>query len=126
MSVADAIAQQRRAAMARRMGIQPWMLDMIIAENPGFMRSVLADNRRGHAPAPITPAKELSPEERKQIEAEQERKRAREAERGPTPPAWGWREAEPLGLPEGTRWVDQQLDAQDASDRAERERRVRR
>jgi hypothetical protein len=75
---------------------------MVNAEPRGFMRGVVGDNRGPIGPSSAVPDSPQSA--------------------SPRPSAGdgtGWAREIPLGPPPGLRYVDQQLDAQDAKDRAE-------
>ena len=85
-----------------RMCMPPSALQAMLAAEPrGFMAGVVHDNR-----APTTPT--MIPNSRQPT--------------SPRPSAGdgtGWGAATPLGPPPGLRYVDQQIDAQDAKDRQE-------
>jgi hypothetical protein len=80
---------------------------MVAAEPRGFMRDVVHDNRGPRTPTGTIP-------------------RSEQPSGGGGPAnvpgsGTGWAHETPIGPPPGLRYVDQQLDAQDAKDRAERE-----
>jgi hypothetical protein len=88
--------QERRMAMATPPSA---LQDMVAAEPKGFMSGVLHDNRAPTTPATIPQAQSTG---------------------GPANVrGTGWVDPAPLGPPPGLRYVDAQLDAQDAKDRAE-------
>jgi hypothetical protein len=124
MSVLEARRQALIAAKARAMGIEPWTLEMAMADG-GVMRDVLADARR---PNPVTsgPTSMASPGpetdwERVKADRAWKDRMAAEFEARQRPRSSGWVEAQPLGdwRPPGQRYVEAQLDAADARDRAE-------
>ena len=111
------IEQQRQAAIAakaRKLGIEEWQLEMMLAEGP----QIGAEERRIFSNVQQIPGMAPDPN-------------ANRAAPKQTEPSWalnggvnGWRDGRPLELPPGTRYVDQLCDAADAADRAELERRL--
>jgi hypothetical protein len=114
MSVNDEKAQAALAARARKAGRQEFEQEMIEALGNDVMRDIVADSRRS---SPLVPRSPL----------------AAELGQGPTAPkpavgnGRGWIDAVPLpSSPPGQRYVDAQLDAAAALDRAELEKKLKR
>jgi len=114
MSISDLYRQQAIAARAQRLGIPEWQLEMILAEVP----QIGAEERRIFSNVQQIPS--MTPDPNANREAPK-----------PTEPSWarnggvnGWREAAPLEVPPGTRYVEQLCDAAAAADRAELERKL--
>ncbi len=103
----DAKAQAELEARARRRGVEPFALRMAEAVSDTTMRDILCDNRRNvHDRPGVLP----KPPRRSPAEA-----------RKPEPHSHGW--VAPAPLRNGyNRHIEAQLDAQDAIDRAARER----
>jgi hypothetical protein len=88
-----------------RMSMPPSALQAMVAAEPkGFMQGVVHDNRAPTSPSGTIPSSQPSGGGRP----------ANVAGSGT-----GWAREVPIGPPPGLRYVDQQLDAQDAKDRAE-------
>jgi hypothetical protein len=86
---------------ARRLGVQPWQLEMMQAVDDSHVRDLVQDFRRG--PAAPSSLVEDKPEDRRPANVAVD---------------------VPLGLPAGIRYVDALCDAQDAADRAELKRKL--
>jgi hypothetical protein len=103
MTMRDEIELERLAAEARRLGIQPWQLEMSRAVGTDLMRDIVRDHRGG-AQRPVS-VLQSGPEP--------------VVERGS-----GWVEPRPLESPAGVAICDRLVDVQDALDRAELSERI--
>ena len=97
--ITEALARAALEREAKRLGVEPWQLEMARAVGDADVRGIVNDFRRG-------------PPERSSIAAERESK--------PRPGAVGV--AQPLGPPPGVGLIDKLMDLQDRIDRAERAR----
>jgi len=98
-SMSEALARAQLEAEARRLGLQPWQLEMAQAVGDGLVRDLVQDFKRG-VPQRSSIASEGPPRERRSAGAV----------------------ASPLAAPPGISLVDQLCELQDRIDRADRER----
>jgi hypothetical protein len=98
MSMQEALSRAQLEAEARRLGVEPWQLEMARAVPDNVMRSIVADFRRG-VPERSSIAADSGPSRQNAVAVER-----------------------PLGPPPGVNLCDQLMDMQDRLDRAERER----
>jgi hypothetical protein len=103
MSNSEATRQASIEERARKLGLQPWQLEMIEAVPDNVMRDIVNDGRRRSPMSPCSPmASESSPKSE------------------PVTRGTGWIDPAPLRPPSGIEHVDALCDQQDREDRAER------
>jgi hypothetical protein len=98
----EARKQAAIEARARKLGIEPWQLEMAEAVGDDVLRDIAADARR--RPPSDGPCSPLATSPNRE-----------EVKRGT-----GWADEIPLKSPPGVGILDRLMDAQDAQDRAER------
>ena len=94
-TVDEAERQAAREAQARRIGVEPWQLEMATAVPTNLIQDVVREQRHG-----VAPPSSLIPEK-------------------PQVRGTGWSDPAPLGPPAGAALIDRLVAAQDAKDRRE-------